>query len=149
MLVLLTKNFNGYKNDGIPTTNEIKVNVQTLEKCFNKRIDRKMGNIVDTVEDRIQNAYLTAIENIVTPRIELAFRSINAASGVDGASFKFKTWGTFRITASFENVSERNDIFHEFNANDDSRGNIPNEVIEFLVPRTHFEQQHTLITAVP
>ena len=54
--------------------NEGTVNVKTLERCFNKRIDREMNNIVDTVEDRIQNAILIAIENIVTPKIELAIR---------------------------------------------------------------------------
>ena len=34
-------------------TNENPVNVQTLERCFNERIDRKMSIIVDTIEDRI------------------------------------------------------------------------------------------------
>ena len=55
--------------------------VKTLERCFNERIDREMNNIVDTVEDRIQNAILTAIKNIVAPKIELAIRSISASSG--------------------------------------------------------------------
>ena len=41
------------------TANENSVNVQTLERCFNERIDRKMINFVDAVEDRIQNAILT------------------------------------------------------------------------------------------
>ena len=36
--------------------NENVVNVKTLERCFNEKIDREMSNIVDTVEDRIQNA---------------------------------------------------------------------------------------------
>ena len=40
-----------------------------------------MGNIVDTVKDRIQNATLTALGSSVTPEIELAFRAINASSG--------------------------------------------------------------------
>ena len=61
--------------------NENALNVKTLEMCFNERTDREMGNFVDTVEDRIQNAILTAIDNIVTPKIELAIRSINASSG--------------------------------------------------------------------
>ena len=63
--------------------NESIVIVKTLENCFNERIDREMSNIVDTVEERIQNAILTAIENIVAPKIELAIRSINASSGRD------------------------------------------------------------------
>ena len=41
------------------------LNVRTLERCFNERIDREGNNIVETVEDRIQNAILTAIDNIV------------------------------------------------------------------------------------
>ena len=55
--------------------NESMVNVKTLERCFNERIDREMSNIVDTVEDKIQNAVLTAIDNIVAIKIELAVRS--------------------------------------------------------------------------
>ena len=45
------------------------MDVKTLERCFNERIDRKMSNIVDTVEDRIQNSFLTTIDNIVAPNI--------------------------------------------------------------------------------
>ena len=46
-------------------TNEHKMNVKTLERCFIERI-----NILDTVGDRIQNAILTAIDSIVPPKIE-------------------------------------------------------------------------------
>ena len=42
-----------------------------------------MNNIIDPVEDKIQNAILTAIDNIVAPKIELAIRSKNASSGRD------------------------------------------------------------------
>ena len=57
------------------------MSVKTLERCFNERIDREMTIIVDTVEDRIQNAILAAFDNVVTAKIELAIRSINASSG--------------------------------------------------------------------
>ena len=67
-------------------TNESTVHVKTLEKFFNERIDRETSNTVDTVEDRIQNAFLTAIDSIVAPKIELAIRSINASSGRDVTS---------------------------------------------------------------
>ena len=66
--------------------NENALNVKTLERRFNEMIDREMCNIVDTVEDRIQNAILTAIDNIVAPKIELAIRSINASCGRDVTS---------------------------------------------------------------
>ena len=71
-------------NDSVVNGNAM--SMKTLERCFNERIDREMNNIVDTVEDRIQNAILSAIENIVTPKIELAIRSINASSGRDATS---------------------------------------------------------------
>ena len=54
--------------------------------CFNEKIDRETSNVVATVEDRIQNAILTAIDSIVAPQIELAIRSINASSGRDVTS---------------------------------------------------------------
>ena len=71
-------------NDSIVNGNVM--SVKTLEGCFNEGIDREMSNIVVTVEDRIQNAILTAVDNIVTPKIELTIRSINASSGRDATS---------------------------------------------------------------
>ena len=62
-----TSNYNSTINEN---TKKLKIS----ERCFNKMIDREMSNIVDTVEDRIQNAFLTAIDNIVAPKIELAIR---------------------------------------------------------------------------
>ena len=70
----------------VPTTNEKSVNVQTLERCLTDRIDRKMGKFAETVEGRIHNSVLTAIDNIIRASIELAVRSINASSGRDAAS---------------------------------------------------------------
>ena len=67
-------------------TNGSTVNVKTLERCFNERIDREMSNIVDTVEDRIQNAILNATDNLVAPKGELGIRSKNASSGRDATS---------------------------------------------------------------
>ena len=46
------------------------MNVKILGRCFNERIDREMSNIIDTVEDRIHNAILTAIDNTIAPEIE-------------------------------------------------------------------------------
>ena len=59
------------------------MNVKTLERCTNERIDREVSNIVDTVEDKIKDPILTAIDNIVAPKIELAIRSTNSPSERD------------------------------------------------------------------
>ena len=91
------------------TTNENTVNVKTLERCFNEGIDRDMSNIVDTVEDRIQNAILTAIDSVITPKIELEIRSIKASSGRNATNVMANSerGEHIGITAPFENVSER------------------------------------------
>ena len=126
--------------------NENAMNVKTLERRFNERIDREMSNIVDTVEDRIQNAILTAIENIVTPKIELAIRSTNASSGRDVTSVIANSERGERvgINASFENASENNNTLHVPSVSDETRLNIPDEVGELSVPETRFDRQpHT------
>ena len=66
--------------------NENVVNVKTMVRCFTQKIDRELTNIVDTVEEGIQNAILTAFESIVSHKIELAIRSTNASSGRDMTS---------------------------------------------------------------
>ena len=110
-----------------------------------------MSKIVDTVEDRIQNAILTAIENIVAPKIELAIRSKNASSGRDVTSVTANSERGERvgINASFENASENNNTLRVPNVNDGTRLNIPDEVSELSVPETRFDwqpQTHHMVT---
>ena len=126
--------------------NESMVNVKSLERCFNERIDREKSNIVDTVEDRIQNAILTAIDNIVAPKIKLAIRSKNTSSRRDATSVNANSerGEHVRIGALLENASENNNVLHTSNVNDETRHNIPDEVSELQVPETRFERQpHT------
>ena len=125
---------------------ESTANVKTLERCFNERIDREMSNIVDTVEDRIRNAILTAIDNIVAPKIELAIRSMNTSSGRDATSVtaNWERGESVGISASFENASGNNNVLHVSIANDETRHDIPDEVSELSVPETRFDRQtHT------
>ena len=134
-----------------PVVNKNAMSVKTLERCFNERIDREMNNIVDRVEDRIQNAILTAFDNIVTPKIELAIRSINASSGRDVTSVSANSERRERvgINASFENASRSNDTLDVSNVNDETRHNMSDEVTELSVPETHFDRQahtHHMVT---
>ena len=113
-----------------------------------------MNNIVDTVEDRIQNAILTAIENIVTPKIELAIRSINASSGQDATSVSANSERKERvgINASFENASKNNGTLDVSIVNGETRHNIPDEVTELSAPEIHFDRQshiHHTVTGQP
>ena len=122
------------------------MNVQRLEWRLTDRIDRAMSNNAETVENRIQNAILTAIDNIIIPRIEIAVRSIIVFSGWDAASVPAISGCVKHIgkTAWLENLSDRINTFHEINVNDEIRENFPDEVDKFSVPRTLFDwQSHT------
>ena len=133
-------------NDSVFNGNSM--NVKTLERCFNEKIDREMNNIVDTVEDRIQNAILTAIGNIIAPKIELAIRSINASSGRDVASVSVNSEHV-GINAFFENASRNEDTLDVSNVNDETRHNILDEVSGLSVPERHFDRQphtHHMVT---
>ena len=123
--------------------NENRLNMKTLERCFNERIDREMSNNVDTVEDRIQNAILTAIDNLVTPKIELAIKSINASSGRDVTSVSANSERREHvgINASFENAFENNNTLGVTNINDESRHRFQDGVSESLVQGTQFDRQ--------
>ena len=91
-------------------TNENTVDIRTLDECLTDKIDNKMVNIVGTVEDKIQNATLTAIDNIITPKIKLVFRSMNTSTERDATSITANSerGEHIGITASFENVSITN-----------------------------------------
>ena len=128
------------------TINASTVSVKTLERCFNERIDREMNNIVDRVEDRIQNAILTALDNIIAPKMELPIRSIHASFERDVTSVTANSERGERVgtNAPFENASGNNNILHVSNVNDETRHKIPDEVSELLDTKAHFyRKSHT------
>ena len=110
-----------------------------------------MSNIIDTVEDRIQKAMLSAIDNIVAPKIQLAVRSITASSGRDVTSVAANSERRehIGINASFENASENNNIPHISIVKDETRHNILDEVSELSFRDTLFDRQahtHHMVT---
>ena len=102
-----------------------------------------MGYIVDGVEARVQNAFLTATDSVITPKIKIAIMLINASSGQDATSVTANSerGQPIRITAPFENVFESNFTLHVFNTNDETWINIPDEVSELSVAGAHFDRQ--------
>ena len=123
--------------------NENRLNMKTLERCFNERIDREMSNVADTVENRIQKSILTTIDNIVAPKIELAIKSINASSGRDVTSVSANSERREHvgINAFFENASENNNTLGVTKINDESRHSFPDGVSESLVQGTQLDRQ--------
>ena len=124
-------------------TNENTVIVKILERWFIEKIDKELSNFVDTVEDKIQNAILSAIDSIVAPKIEIAIKSLNAFSGQDATSVTANSerGEQVGINGSFENASGDNNVLHLSNVNDETRNNIPDEASELSVPETQFDRQ--------
>ena len=125
--------------------------MKSSERCFNERVDRQMSNNVDRVENRIQNAILTAVDMIVAPKIELAIRSINASSGrhVTSVSANSEHREHVGFITSFENASGNNILLHVSNVNDETRHKFPDEVSELSVLETNFDRQahtHHMVT---
>ena len=62
------------------------VDVHTLEEKNVSKMRSEVDNVMISVETRVEDAVLTAIENLVIPSLELAMKSANAHSerGVDG-----------------------------------------------------------------
>ena len=86
-VVLLTENLLLIKMLAFQQPMTVRWMFKLLEKYLTVGIDREIGNVIDTTEDRIQNAILIVIDNIITPRIGLAVRSKNSSLGQDAASF--------------------------------------------------------------
>ena len=83
------------------------------------------------------------MDNIITPWIESAVRSMIASSRREAANVTatLQRAEQVRITASFENISDKSFKLHDVNVNDETQGDIPDEVSEFLVPGIHSERQ--------
>ena len=94
---------------------------------------------------------MTAIDNIVAPKSELAIRSINASSGRDVTSVSANSERREHVSINipFENASGNNDTLGVSKVNDETRHNITDEVIDFSVPEAHFDRQphtHHMVT---
>ena len=102
------------------STKENAIDFQILERSPFCRMVREISSALDSM---IHNAILTDVDNFITPGFELAVGSMNASSGQDITSVIANSDGEARvgITASSENVSDSNNIFHEFNISDDYR----------------------------
>ena len=61
--------------------NSSQVDVHTLENNLVNKIRSEVDKVMTSVETRVQDVVLTAIENLVISRVELAMKSVNASSG--------------------------------------------------------------------
>ena len=72
----LEKQTNGQSNDFERVNNSVRQN-----QVIGKRITRAVSSAVMTVENCTHDAVLTAIDNVVTARVEMAVKSITGSAG--------------------------------------------------------------------
>ena len=95
-----------------------------------------MANVLTSVETRVQDAVLTAIEILVIPRVELAMKSANAPSerNVDGIVLEADQRDFLgKIESLRKTASSRINIYTDLKGIDETRGNNVVEEGDFLV----------------
>ena len=78
----------GTSSDNVSNLTQVnypQVDVHTLGENILDKVWSEVDNVLTSVEIRVQDAVLTAIENSVIPRVELTMKSTNAPSGRSGA----------------------------------------------------------------
>ena len=123
------------------------VGLHTLEENLVRKVQNEVDSVMTTVETRVQGAVLTAIENLVIPRIELAMKSVNASTervevsvvlNPDQRDFSGNI-ESLQLTASSRLNSHTN-----LNRFDETRGNITVESGDLLVNGRNIDRQtHT------
>ena len=124
-------------------TNENAMVIQTLEINLTDKIYGELGKVVDTVQDRIPQTILAAVNSIVTLRVELAVRFLKASFGQDFANVMAISEREEQpgVRAVFQDASDRIDTFHEFHLTDETRGCNLGKLSELRFSRKHFDQQ--------
>ena len=101
--------------------------IQVIESNIDDEITRAFSSAVMTGENRMHEAILTAIENVVFLRVEMAVKSITGSSGHGTKSQVQKTdrgdfLGNFRNTPLLS-MSSRLDLDNELYMNVETRNN--------------------------
>ena len=115
--------------------------MHTLEENIVSKMRSEVDSVMTTVETRVQNVVLTAIENLVIPRVELAMRSANASSGRSVDCYVLELdQGDFSGNIEGLQMNSHSDL----NRIDENRGNITVEGGGLLVNERNIERQtHT------
>ena len=76
----LEQQINGQSNDFERADNSVRQN-QVIENKYDDQITRAVSSAVMTVENCMYDAILTAIDNVVIPRVDMAVKSITVSAG--------------------------------------------------------------------
>ena len=138
--------------EGQIQVNSPQVDMHTPEENIVSKVRSDVDNVVTTVKTRVQDAVLTAIENLVIPGVELAMKSANASSGrsVDGNVLKPDQKGFLGNVEGLQRTASSKILSHrDFNKIDETRGNFTVEEGDLVVNERNFELQtdtHDMVT---
>ena len=76
---ILEQQTDGQCNDSERVNNSLCQN-QVMENKIGNQITREVSSAVMTVENRLHDAILTAIDNVVIPRVEMAVKSTTSSA---------------------------------------------------------------------
>ena len=61
--------------------------METFEKSITGKVHSEADSLVATVETRVHDAFLAAMDSLVIPRVQLALKLVNVSSRWDPGSF--------------------------------------------------------------
>ena len=101
---------------------------QVIENRNDDQFTRVVGSAVMNVENRMHDAILTAIDNVVIPRVELAVKSITGSAG-HGTSSEVQNLDLRDFLGNIRNTpvmsaSSRLDLDNELNRNEETRNDV-------------------------
>ena len=120
------------------------VDVHTLEENIVRKVRSEVDDVMISVETGVQVAVLTAIENLVIPRMELAVKSVNVPSerSVDGNVLEPDKKDNLGNTAGLRMTTSRGiNSLTDINRIDETRGNITVEEGDLLSNEKNIDRQ--------
>ena len=118
---------------------------QVIENRIDDQFTRVVISAVMNVESRMHDAILTAIDNVVIPRVELAVKSITGSAG-HGTSSEVQNpdrrdfLGNIRNTLVMS-ASSRLDLDNELNRNDETRNDVDLEEGDFPALNFNYDRR--------
>ena len=123
----LEQQTDGQCNDSERVDNSVCQN-QVLENEVDNKITKAVSSAVMTVQNRLHDAILAAIDDVVIPRVEMAVKSITGSTG-HGTNGEVQNpvrrdfIGNFRNTP-LTSASSLLDLDKELNRNDETRNDV-------------------------
>ena len=140
----LEQQINGQPNDFERINKSARRN-QVKENNIDDQITRAVSSAVMTVENRMHDVFLTAIDNVVIPRVEMAVKLVTGSTG-HGTNSEVQNLDRRDLLGNIRNTplmsaSSRLDLDNELNKNDETRDNEDFEDVNYPALRSVYDRR--------